>query len=91
MNEPLATLAKRIHERFPRLDIRTDQCETIRIYAEGVLVGVNQRDDKFIAQFISLEGDLDFETTLLKTLSSTDLNGFEESLLRDLVDLTPHR
>jgi hypothetical protein len=91
MNQSLYKLVDRIRERFPRLDVRTDQCDVIRIISKGVLVGIEQKGDEFIATFISLEGEHDFETTVIKTLSSTDLGDFEMMVLPALIDLVPYR
>lgn len=90
MNSNLCKLVDRIRERFPRLDVRTDQCDTVRVITKGVLVGIFEQENEFKAEFTSLDEECDFETTMLKTVSSTDLGDFEAVLLQALVDLVPH-
>jgi hypothetical protein len=91
MNQLLGTLVDRIRERFPLLDVRTDQCDIVRIIARGVFVGIEAKGDEFVAKFISLESPYDFEAPVLKTLTSTDLGEFEQELLPALAELVPHR
>jgi len=65
-----------VRRAFPKLDIRSDQCELIRIITPNVTVGLRRVKDIFEATVISLEGDLDFETNVIATLRSdcaTDL------------------
>jgi hypothetical protein len=91
MNKNFYNLVDQIQERFARLDVRTDQCDAIRIIAKGVLVGIEQKGDEFVATFISLESEDQLGTTVFKTLSSTNLGAFEAMVLEALVELVPHR
>ena len=91
MNKNFYNLVDQIQERFARLDVRTDQCDVIRIIAKGVLVGIEQKGDEFVATFISLESEDQLGTTVFKTLNSTKLGAFEAMVLEALVELVPHR
>ncbi|HMF20376.1 MAG TPA: hypothetical protein VKE98_24415 [Gemmataceae bacterium] len=86
MNQNLSMLADRIREQFPHLDVRTDQCKIVRVYAKGVLVGIKRENNKFMAQFISLN-KCDFETPIVKSVSASDYGDFEVDVLKALVDL----
>ncbi len=84
MKQDLVRLVDRIREQYPGLDVRTDQCDIVRIITKKVLVGVRHEEIKYTADFISLEGKSDFETTLMATLVDTDIAIFEERLLKAL-------
>jgi hypothetical protein len=87
MRQEFSKLVDRIRERFPRLDVRTDQCDIVRVITKGVLVGIRQEGDEFKAEFISLEDEGDLDTTVTKTVTSTDLAAFEEAVLESLVHI----
>jgi hypothetical protein len=87
MTEVLRKLADRIRERFPALDVRTDQCEIVRIMVKGILVSIRQEDEEFKADVISLRHECDFETTVINTLKTSDLNEFQARLFKELSDL----
>ena len=89
MNQNLNKLADQIREQFPRLDVRTDQCDVVRVYARGVLVSIQQKGEEFIADFMSLDGNYDFETPIIKSLSSSEIGAFDVKVLEALVDLVP--
>jgi hypothetical protein len=61
-----------LRERFNNLDIRSDQCEMIRIITHTVVVGCSAVGDLYEAKVVSLEpkqGGFDFETKLLAVLA----------------------
>lgn len=91
MNKKLVNLVSMIHTRFPLLDVRTDQCDMVRVISKRVLVGILEQQGEFEARFTSLEGETDFESTLLKTISSSSLHDFEERVLGALAELVPRR
>lgn len=89
MSPALLRLVPRIRERFPHLDIRTDQCALVRIIGKDLLVGIRYEGSQFRADFISLAGECDFQTSVIKTLSSHDLEVFERELLNSLAETQP--
>lgn len=88
MNQYLARLVDRIRNRFPLLDVRTDQCDTVRVIAKGAIIGIEERGGEFIAQFMSLDADL--ETKLIKKISSYQFGDFELRVVQNLATLIPH-
>lgn len=84
MMDEFGGLVDRLRERFPGLDIRTDQCNILRVLAKGVVVAIQREGDKYKAQFISLEDECDFESTLTKTVTSTDFAAFQEEVLESV-------
>jgi hypothetical protein len=87
MKPELRELVSRIQERFPFLDVRSDQCDTIRIISEGTLVGINKERSEFKAEFISLKGEYDFETTVRDMLVKNNLAEFEKELIDSLAKM----
>lgn len=92
MNQRLVNLVDRIRHRFPMLDVRTDQCDIVRVHLKSVLVGIEEKGGEFIAQFISLNPrttspSLDFETTLIKRITSKTLSEFKSKVFRELATL----
>lgn len=84
MNNELLKLADNIRQRFPEADVRTDQSETIRVIARTSIVGVSIRGGEYQAKVVSLGAEDDFETTLLKTLTSRNADDFKRLLLDEL-------
>ena len=84
MNKQLSNLVDLIRAQFPKMDVRTDQSEMVRAMTKGLLVTLEQLGDRFVAKVISLESEYDFESTLLKTLSSDDRASFETQVLAEL-------
>lgn len=71
MSMTLKKLETALRDQFPELDIRSDQCETIRIISGMTTAGCSCDDDHFHAKVIAMEGDFDFETKLLAELKET--------------------
>jgi hypothetical protein len=88
MTEALRILVDRIRERFPTLDVRTDQCEIVRLIAKGIVVGIRQQRDQFRADVISLGHEKDLDTTLIKTVMASDRDEFEAQLFKELLAIT---
>jgi hypothetical protein len=84
MKPELLELASRIQERFPFLDVRSDQCDTIRIISAGTLVDVTKVGNELKAAFVSLKGKCDFETTVRDVLVKNNLAEFEKELIDSL-------
>ena len=87
MTPELHQLIGVVRERFPHLDVRTDQCDIVRIIGRRVLVGIEQHGSEFQAKFIALDGESDFESDLHKIVSSTDRAVFESQMLQALADV----
>lgn len=80
MRQELLDIAMRLHERFPSIDIRTDQCDMIRIITKEVFISVVAGGGGYEAKVSSLTSDNDFETPLLRRLACRDRATFERQL-----------
>jgi hypothetical protein len=69
MNDFKQRLAEELVKEFPKLDIRTDQCDVVRIYAGHLLIAVSQEQAGYIAKVIPVDGELDFDTKVEKVLA----------------------
>ncbi|TWT32064.1 hypothetical protein Enr8_39900 [Blastopirellula retiformator] len=71
-----------LRERFATVDIRSDQCDTIRLISPSITAGCSYSDGHYHAKVISLEleSDLDFETKLLATLDESTPGKLADSL-----------
>jgi len=91
LNPKLSNLVDRIRGQFPHLDIRTDQTDIVRVIAkrERFLIGIEEHAGEYIAQFIDLDGPTDFESVLLKEVSSRNVHDFEEAVLTSISNVRP--
>jgi hypothetical protein len=86
MNTNLSGIVDRIRSRYPHLDVRTDQCDIVRVLAKQarVIVGIEEKNGTFRATFSSMDSKLDFEDDILNVLSSTDATRFGEDVVASL-------
>ena len=76
----LDRLEKALREHFTELDIRSDQCDTVRIITPTLTAGCTCSDGHYCAKVISMEGDFDFETQLLANLVEDSPEGLVMAL-----------
>jgi hypothetical protein len=86
MNPKLSALVDRIKSRYPKLDVRTDQCDVVRMFEKvaRVIVTLEEKDGVCTAEFVAMDGENDFEDSVLKTISSENLTRFEAELTKSL-------
>lgn len=84
MNADLTKLVEHVRGRYPQLDVRSDQCDTVRIIAkrEQFVAGVRRSGGSYSAKFISLSGGSPIADTVLATVEDTDADRFEEDVLQ---------
>ena len=89
MNTNLSGIVDRIRGRYPHLDVRTDQCDIVRVLAKQarVIIGIEEKNGTFRATFTSTDSELDFEDDVLDVLSSTDAAKFGEDVIASLAKL----
>lgn len=80
MSTTMKKLETALRDQFPELDIRSDQCETIRIISGMTTAGCSYDDDHYHAKVISMKGDFDFETKLLAELNETSAEELAKAL-----------
>jgi len=76
MTAELEGLAGEIRRRFPSLDVRTDQCEIIRIHLKKRAISLKVKEGRFYGGVYALDGECDFETPVLAEFWGTDLEEF---------------
>lgn len=52
------SLATFLRQRFPSVDIRSDQCDLVRMYAGKIMAGCKHDRDRYEAKVFSLDGDM---------------------------------
>ena len=84
MNTNFTRLVERIRRCHPQLDVRTDQCETVRIISgrHRFVAGIRQTGSSYCAKFISIDGSSPIADKLLASVEDSDLGRFEEDFLR---------
>ncbi len=80
MNDFKQRLAKELREQFPELDIRTDQCDVVRIYIAHRQIAVSQEQSGYTAKVIALDSELDFESSLEKVLVGQTVEEIREKV-----------
>ena len=65
-------LAEGLRKEIAGVDVRTDQCDLVRVIAAGILVGITLDGSNYVAKVISLEGEsgFDFDTKVEATLTA---------------------
>lgn len=82
MNEALLALAARLIDAAGDLDIRKDQCETLRIYSPSLQITIEQTGSDYLAKAVRLDGaENDFEDELLGSVRTSSLDDVQAQVL----------
>ena len=85
-SDMLNAVAALLRQKRPTIDIRTDQCDLVRIHAGQKLVGVRTVGGMFEATVVLLEGDLDFETEVEGVLTAESAEQIVDKVLCAVAD-----
>lgn len=75
-------LENALRARYRNVDIRSDQCDTIRLLSPSVVAGCRYADGWYRAEVVSLEIETDLDTKLLATLQEPTEEGLVNSLAK---------
>lgn len=87
MTRILEDVLPKVRDRFPSLDVRTDQCDIIRIITKTRLMTLRESGGEFVGSIYALDGDCDFETPLVREYRKVKSNEFAEVVIRDLATI----
>ena len=75
----------------PDLDIRTDQCEIVRVYAGKIVVGIDFRamQGQFRALATRLDTETDFDSGAIEEVTAEDEPGIVEKVIALLDRYSP--
>jgi hypothetical protein len=77
----LNDVATLLRQRRPTIEVRTDQCDIVRVHAGRKLVGVKTVEGVFEATVVLLEGDIDFETEVKSVLRARSAEQIVDKVL----------
>ncbi len=84
LSKELEQLEVTLRSRFSHLDIRSDQCNMIRIFTPSICVGCRFGDGYYTAKVISLLKDGIFEDDLIAKFKAESADDLLRSLQRYL-------
>ena len=76
----LTQLESVLRNRFQKVDIRSDQCDIIRMISPSISAGCLFSDGRYEAKVISLKCEVDFDTKLLASFECLTPEGLADSL-----------
>ncbi len=85
-NNKYLELAKALRENFKHIDIRSDQCELVRMITPSLSVGCEVVNEQYQAKVVSHETDsgFDFDTELLETIQVETIEELVQSIKKYL-------
>lgn len=85
MTDRLLRIAVSLRTRIPDLDVRTDQCNFLRIHLQRSTIAVNDKSSAIIATWSEHSTENDFESTKIGEYASSSENEVVEEVLRWVV------